>query len=136
MNPIVRFINWTLNSRVNPLCYLTAYVSAAIGLFFAFFTSLPDVQNSLLYQYGTIVDVSWWGFALFISATCLLVGLKVRKRELVRVSSMVTFVLWAFAFLTYLDHQFWYALATFALFHLLVQGYFYLAASLDLLWDR
>lgn len=130
------FLFWTLHSRVSPLAYLAAYSSFAIGFFWTFFQSLPDIQNTLLYKEGLIIGNGAWGICLFLGSLTLAAGLKFKKADWVKYGAMCNFIMWGFAGLLYATHEYWYALIAFALFHILVQGYFFLAASLDSLWNN
>lgn len=126
---------WTLHSRVSPLAYLTAYASLGIGFFWTFFRSLPDIQNTLIYKQGLVIGNGTWGVILFLGSLTLVLGFKFRKCNWIKYGSMVNFVMWLFAAILYATNQYWYALCTFALFHMFVQGYFFLAASLDSMWN-
>jgi hypothetical protein len=130
------FIFWTLNTRVSPLAYLAAYSSLAIGFFWTFFRSLPDIQNTLIYKEGLVIGDGIWGVSLFVGSILLACGLKLKKKPLVRWGSMINFVMWCFAAGLYLSHEYWYAFFAFALAHMLTQGYFFLASSLDSLWNN
>lgn len=130
------FILWTLHSRVSPLAYLVAYSSLAIGFFWTFFQSLPDIQNTLIYKEGLVIGHGAWGVCLFLGSVGLMAGLKFKKADWIRYGAMVNFMMWSFAAFLYATHHYWYALVTFALFQILVQGYFFLAASLDSLWNN
>lgn len=134
MNRFRYYIFWTLTSRISPLAYLLTYVSWVIGLFFGVFDFLPDVQHSLLHQYGIIGNPRAWGFGLLAFSTVLFVGIRTANRALCRFGAMGNFVLWTFAAILYIRHEFWYAFFSFALFHMLAQGYMYLVAALDDLW--
>lgn len=136
MKRVRDFIMWTLHSRVSPLAYLVAYSSLAIGFFWTFFQHLPDIQNTLIYKEGLVIGHGAWGICLFAGSALLMVGLKLRKSDLIKYGAMLNFMMWSFAGFLYISHHYWYALITFALFQILVQAYFFLAASLDSLWNR
>lgn len=135
MKRLKDFIFWTLNTRVSPLAYLAAYSSLAIGFFWTFFQNLPDIQNTLIYKEGLVIGNGTWGILLFAGSCLLVAGLKLKKKSLVRYGAMTNFVMWLFAGALYATNEYWYAFAAFALVHLLTQGYFFLAASLDSLWN-
>ena len=135
MKRIRDFIFWTLNTRVSPLAYLAAYSSLAIGFFWTFFRSLPDIQNTLIYKEGLVIGNGTWGIALFLGSLLLVAGLKLKKKSLVRYGAMINFVMWCFAGALYATNEYWYAFIAFALAHILTQGYFFLASSLDSLWN-
>lgn len=136
LDRVKQFIYRALSARISPLAYLTAYVSWVIGFCFLFLDFLPDVQHTLLHQYGILGQPRVWGGGLLLFSTTLLAGMQLRSRAFCKVGSMGNFFLWIFASILYLRHEFWYAFLSFALFHVLCQGYFYLVSSLDSLWEQ
>lgn len=130
-----KFILWTLNTRVSPLAYLAAYASLAIGFFFTFFSRLSDVQNTLLFKVGILGATEMWAMLLLVSSVVLVLGLRFRLVEITRIGAMGNFVLWGFACFMYSNNQYWFALLSFGGIHMMCQGYLYLAASIDTLWQ-
>jgi len=136
MSKLQRFIFWTLSTRTSPLAYLVAYSSLAIGFFWTFFISLPDIQNTLIYKEGLVIGSGVWGIALFVGSLILMYGLRFKSCYAVKIGSMTNFVMWTFAAFLYVTNEYWYAFVAFALFHLLCQGYLFLSVSLNRLWDN
>lgn len=112
-------------------------VSTIWGFTFVFLTSQPDVQNSLLFKYGlSVLDLNVWGIALLAGGLMSLVGFIAGWDEITKIGAFLGFMAWAFACFTYIQHHFWFALAVTGLFHLLFQGYVYLATALGFLRRR
>lgn len=125
-----------LSSRVSPLAYLAACVSWVVGFFFVFFQFVPDIKNSVLYERVLFGESRPWGAGLLIMSTLLIAGMRLRNRAWCKFGAMGNFSFWTFAAIIYIRHDYWFAFFTFALFHMICQGYFYLVAALDRLWHQ
>lgn len=136
-NVVMRFITFvakSLDTVISPMVYIMTTVSVAIGFGYTFLTGLADIQNSLLFKSGIPgFRFSIWGALLLVASLTTLSGLVKKKRWLVEPGASLAFMLWCFAALTYLVHGFFFAFATFALFHMVFYGYVYLASSLGVI---
>jgi hypothetical protein len=113
------------------MVYVMMFVSASIGFAFSVLDELPDIQHSLLYQFEIpLFGHQGWGFVLLLAGVLAIIGLRFGYDHLVTSGAMTGFVMWTFAAITYFTNEFWYALVTFALFHMVFQAYVFLATSL------
>jgi hypothetical protein len=77
-----------------------------------------------------------WGIIMLVASILLVAGMATKKKEAVQYASMIDFVLWSFAMLTYSLAGIWLIPISFALVNLLGFGYIYLASSLNVLWSH
>ncbi len=112
-----------------PLVTLFVWVAVVTGTVFTFFQGLPDVQNSLLYKYGVFLDLTIWGPLMMFAGLTLVIGLFAKRDSIMKLGSFMAFVLWAFAFMTYLTNGFYYAMLSYALVQMCAHGVIYLRAA-------
>lgn len=122
----------SLNARINPVLYIVVGVGIFIGLSFAQ-PILVNVDASILYQSGVLIDREVWGMLLAITASTTMAGLITKKNQILAAGSFASFILWAMAGIELALNGFWYVMVTVALLHLLTNGYIYLATSLGIL---
>lgn len=132
---ILQFLHRTLNTRITPLAYLYAFQGFIFGFAFTFLQSSPGVQNTILFKEGALIGVSLWGMVVLIASIVLILGMCLKKVRGVQIGSVGMFMAWIFAAIVYASGGYTWFLLPIAITNILMYGYYYLASSLDQLWD-
>jgi hypothetical protein len=117
------------------LAYLYAFQGFIFGFAFTFLQSQPGVQNTILFKEGALIGVSLWGLIALVASITLLVGMTLKKTQLVQIGSVGMFMAWIFAGIIYMAGGYNFFLLPIAITNVLMYGYYYLASSLGQLWD-
>jgi len=120
---------------VTPLAYLIALQGVVYGAAFTFFSSSAGVQNTILFKNSALVGIHVWGVIALVSAVTLFLGMLIKSKVLTGAGSLGMFLSWTFAAIVYATGGYYYMLLPLAVINMLAHGYFYLASSLDQLWD-
>lgn len=134
-NTFIAFIDRTLDTRVTPLAYVFALTGMVWGFAFTFLPGFPGVSSTVLYQYNALFGVSLWGIFMLGSSISLLYGLFTKKARVVMLSAFLLFLCWTSGAVVYGMAGEWAVRFPLAIINILCYGYYYLAASLDRLWD-
>jgi len=132
---IVAFIDRTLDTRVTPLAYVFSLTGIIWGTAFTFLSSDAGVTSTMLYQSGAIVGISLWGISVLVASLLLLYGLLQRSAKLVMLAAFILFFAWSAGAVSYAMAGEWILRFPLAIVNILCYGYYYLAASLNRLWD-
>jgi hypothetical protein len=132
---LVEFIDRTLDTRVTPLAYVFALTGIVWGFAFTFLSSDAGVTSTVLFQAGALVGVSLWGISVLVSSLLLLYGLATKSVKIVTFAAFILFIAWSAGAISYGMTGEWILRFPLAIVNILCYGYYYLAASLDRLWD-
>lgn len=124
----------TLGTDVSPLAYLVCVYFMVFSGSFIFFTTSDSVQKTVLAQLGVLGGIVFWAFFLFGASGWLILAMAIKSKLLVSISSMIGFVAWLIAALTYFqgdaEMQGWLAITSCLMF-----GYFFTAGNIGRLWN-
>lgn len=130
------FIDRTLDTRITPLAYIYGVKSVIMGMSYGFLAGVSGgVRNTILYKEGALVGHNLWGILVLVGGLLLIAGMLTKVPVMVRTSSLLLFVTWAFAAIVYGMSGFWLFLFPLALIEMLACGYLYLATGRGRLWD-
>lgn len=129
-------IDRTLDADVTPLAYIHGVQGVITGVSFSFLASVsPGVQNTVLYKQNALIGVDTWGLLYLASSLILLGAMLMKSKRFVMAASMGGFTAWSFAAIVYGMNGYGYYLLPVALMNMLAWGYFFLATSLNRLWN-
>lgn len=134
-NKALKFVERTLSTRISPLAYLVAALGIVRGLAYTVFQCSEGVTNSILFKVGPIIPLGVWGLIVLASSLILMYGMIAKSKRSVMIGSMGMFLTWVLTALTYLINGYIPFLLPTAVLFVFIHGYFFLAASLDRLWD-
>lgn len=132
---MIKAIRRTLSTRVTPLAYLYSITGMVYGVSFTLFTSSAGVQNTILFKNDALVGATVWGTIALVSSALLMIGLLSRNHIGTQVGSLGMFMCWTFAGIIYATGGYFFLLLPLAVINALAYGYFYLASSINTLWD-
>lgn len=125
-----------LNGSISPMVYVMTSISIITGAAYSFLPFLPDIQRSILFNYGVAMGINVWGMLLLVGSIVVLIGCIYKHDKMIKIGSMVSFMMWLFATATYFTNAFYFVVVTYGLFHILFYVYLYLATSLGYIRRR
>src|SRR4051794_14796795 len=106
---VERFLIRRFCSRPGPLSYLVMSASLATGVFFGLFWFSTSVHETFIYKTNVLGNPQLWGGGLLLGSLLVLGGMVKKSKNSVRWGSMLNFIMWFFAAISYAANQVWVA---------------------------
>lgn len=133
-NWLTHVIDRSLRTPVTPLAYLIVANSLLFGVGTIMFDSSESVRMTVIQKVGIWDGFPVWGWLMVLSSVLLFVGMIDRSVIKTKIGAVLGFFGWTFVFVVYLEFQYLFQMGL-SLMSSLAYGYFFLAASLNRLWD-